>query len=399
MRGPRPVTLGRAAVSAIVAGSIVGPMLLSLDAAAIDPVNSESLLTTTLYQPEGITSDRAGDLFISDNLGHLGEIQATDLNHAVTQIASNGRWAANDVLRHGAYVYVALTAKNEIKRVAIATGTISIYSSVGLAGPSGMTFDSAGNLYVANNDPIGSATHGSIARIPPGGGSAINIHVRGIVRPYGLALVGKRLWVSDIQGNGELYLVPVTGGAATLVYTLPVPAIVDGLSDVVADPAGNIFMAAEQSGSGVIVERPTGGGPAFLMVMTPGTTPLVASGLTWTKGRLYTEDWKTNPFDVWGIDYTAPPGPPISVQAVATDARHGVTARWSTPSFDGNSPVLSYTATSSPGGASCTVLLPSLPSCVLSGLRSATRYNVSVTATNLLGTSRPSASSNTVIPN
>jgi hypothetical protein len=82
---------------------------------------------------------------------------------------------------------------------------------------------------------------------------------------------------------------------------------------------------------------------------------------------------------------------------------HGVTARprpdallvsWRTGP-DGGAPIASYTATATPGGATCTA---SVDGCRLVGLTNGASYTVAVTATNVRGPSRPSAPSAPAIP-
>ena len=86
----------------------------------------------------------------------------------------------------------------------------------------------------------------------------MSIGATGLTAPWGLALVGKTLWVSDgnFSSPGALLTVPVTGGAAVPVFT-PVSAP-QGSSDIVVDPAGNVFMASENDDGGVIIEAPAG---------------------------------------------------------------------------------------------------------------------------------------------
>lgn len=61
-----------------------------------------------------------------------------------------------------------------------------------------------------------------------------------------------------------------------------------------------------------------------------------------------------------------------------------IEVNWSAPESDGGRPVTGYTATASPGGATCTTT--GAKGCTIEGLASGTRYAVTVTATNEAGT-------------
>ena len=87
------------------------------------------------------------------------------------------------------------------------------------------------------------------------------------------------------------------------------------------------------------------------------------------------------------------PTAPLSVSATAGDTR--VAVRWVTPSSSGGSAITSYTATSTPGGFTCTT---SSNACVVTELTNGVSYTFKVTATNLVGTSVASAPSAAVIP-
>ncbi|MBK8321696.1 MAG: DUF4214 domain-containing protein [Betaproteobacteria bacterium] len=104
--------------------------------------------------------------------------------------------------------------------------------------------------------------------------------------------------------------------------------------------------------------------------------------------------------DAYVWDFTLPvgapagvPGAPAITGVVAGDAQ--ATVSFSAPGFDGGSPVLSYTVTRSPGGA--TVNAASSPITV-SGLSNGTGYSFTVTATNAIGTGPASTASSVVTP-
>jgi len=78
--------------------------------------------------------------------------------------------------------------------------------------------------------------------------------------------------------------------------------------------------------------------------------------------------------------------PPRSVTASALS--NSTLVSWQIPSDNGGLAISSYTATASPGGASCTT---SATSCTIAGLQNGTAYQVSVIATNSSGQSLPSS--------
>jgi hypothetical protein len=80
------------------------------------------------------------------------------------------------------------------------------------------------------------------------------------------------------------------------------------------------------------------------------------------------------------------PTPPRTVRVSAGEAL--VEVAWQESASDGGSPITTYTATATPGGRSCTT---TGLSCVVTGLGNGISYTISLTATNLLGTSAPTA--------
>ena len=87
------------------------------------------------------------------------------------------------------------------------------------------------------------------------------------------------------------------------------------------------------------------------------------------------------------------PTPPVGVSAVGE--QQAATVSWSAPVDDGGQPIVSYTVTASPGGATCTT---SSTACTVTGLTAGTSYTFTVRADNGRYVSPPSAASNAVVP-
>jgi hypothetical protein len=72
-----------------------------------------------------------------------------------------------------------------------------------------------------------------------------------------------------------------------------------------------------------------------------------------------------------------------------------VVVKWSPPANDGGTPILSYSVTSTPKSKTCSTKV--VTSCTFSGLKKKVHYTFQVRATNVRGTSGPSAKSNAVL--
>ncbi len=104
--------------------------------------------------------------------------------------------------------------------------------------------------------------------------------------------------------------------------------------------------------------------------------------------RLYAANYDT-PGRVAVIETATTPGSPTAVGATRGDRETRVT--WTAPTDDGGATITRYTATATPGGASCTWTAGDL-GCTITGLANGTAYAVTVTATTLAGTSAASPS-------
>ena len=95
------------------------------------------------------------------------------------------------------------------------------------------------------------------------------------------------------------------------------------------------------------------------------------------------------------VTSTSAPGAPTIGTATATGATTA-TVSFTQPASNGGSVITSYTATSSPSGITGVLNQAGSGTITVTGLASFTSYTFTVTATNAIGTSAPSAASNSI---
>ena len=97
-----------------------------------------------------------------------------------------------------------------------------------------------------------------------------------------------------------------------------------------------------------------------------------------------------------GASGESSPSSPSNVTAAAGDS--SAIVRWVVPTNNGNSPIVKYIVSSSPGTATCTAPGSTSTSCAVSGLENGTSYRFSVVAVNAYGISNASTSPTSTMP-
>ena len=214
--------------------------------------------------------------------------------------------------------------------------------------------------------------------------------------------------------NGTSYTATIVaknaGGSSTGVTAsaTPVAPTPPGAPTGVTATAGNgqatiSWNAPSSAGSSVITSYTVTASPGgrTCTVNAPATTCTI-SGLT--NGTAYT--FSVVATSTAGNSSPSSASTSVSPQATVPSAPTNVTAAsgngeatvsWTTPVSDGGESIDGYIVTSSPDGLTCTAVAPDT-TCTITGLTNGTAYTFTVVASNNIGTSDPSSTSNSVTP-
>jgi len=149
--------------------------------------------------------------------------------------------------------------------------------------------------------------------------------------------------------------------------------------------------------TGYVITASPGGGTMSVGNVTSATFSGLTNGTSYTFTVAAINDAGTGPASApsGAVVPRGPPGAPQNVSATPGDAFAVVS--WTAPTSNGGSPIVSYTVTASPGGATVSVNA-SVTSAQVTGLANGTAYTFTVFATNAAGNGQPSAPSAAVTP-
>ena len=280
---------------------------------------------------------------------------------SVTAVAGSGEatvsWSAPPDGGNPITQYVATSAPEG--HVAVVSGSTLSASVAGLTDGTGYTFTVTATNAVGISGP--SAPSNAVTPLGPPGPPSV---------------------VTAVAGNSETtvsWSAPISdGGSPITQYTAQ------------SDPGGHLATVDAPTLSATVTGLTNGTAYTFTVTgLTNGTAYTFTVTATTALG---TSEPSAPSIAVTPV---GPPTPPRQVTAVSGNSE--ATVSWIAPIFDGGSPITQYAATSTPGGHLAAVDGSTL-SATVAGLTNGTGYIFTVTATNAVGTSGPSAPSNDVTP-
>ena len=186
---------------------------------------------------------------------------------------------------------------------------------------------------------------------------------------------------------------PATTGLVADLVPGPVdgnPQNVTGMNgwayfDVVTDAEGRELWRSDGTTTERITDLTAGAGDGVRGdPLVPVNDRLFFDGITQAEGE-----------ELWYVS-DVPPAPPAPGTPTAVAAERSATVSWPAVAGPAGAPVTRYTATATPGGATCSTT--GALTCVVTGLTAGTSYTFTVTASNRIGTSPASPPSSAVVP-
>jgi len=221
------------------------------------------------------------------------------------------------------------------------------------------------------NYAAGSSTDSNVLTVRLGPGGKVRIANASGSATLRLTVLGYFDATSGPDGAGGTFTITPTAGTGTMAVT------------AAATPVHGSFSAYTWDWGDGTATSP--GATAPHLYATPGIFRIrltaTAAGIGYIGDYFYTAA-------------PAPPGPPTMVTASARNASADVS--WVAPSASGGAPIVSYTVTASPGGATCST--SGQLSCTVSGLTNGTAYTFTATAMNSTGAGLASLPSPPVTP-
>ena len=350
--------------------------------------------------PNGLAVDNIGKrVYVANITSNDVSVFDNMSNTVIATIPVGANPRAVAVNSAGTRVYVSSSNVNSVSVIDTMTNTVIATIPVGLA-PRGVAVNAAGTrVYVAN------ASSNNISVIDATNNTVITTVGVG-TNPFGVSVnpAGTRVYVTN-QNTNDVAVIDATNNSfltGVIVGSVPRGIAVNpaGTRAYVANTGGNTVSVIDITNNTVVATVPVGSSPVGVAVNPAGTKIYVANGST---NNVSVIDGGSNLVISTLAAGSSPGGiamgpilSPLAPNLVSVTPGNGfASVVFSPPTNDGGSPITSYTAKSNP--ANITVTGTSSP-LVVTGLTNGTSYTFTVVATNVAGSSLPSAVSSAVIP-
>ena len=235
------------------------------------PATQFATLPAGTAHPEGITADARGNLYVTNF-----DVSGNTTAGTIVVFDRNGRWLRTLQIGNGSPLLLGIAfrpvthdllvidfGKQQVLAVDPQTGASSVFTTIpggAAAGPNGLAFDAAGNVYISDS------FQATIWRTPPGGGVPVawvtDVDLLGTtgVPPFGANGMAfnrnaSALFVAN-TGNDTIVRIPLNGAGAPGTPEVFVHSI-NGADGLIIDAADNLWVAANQADE-IVVLDPSG---------------------------------------------------------------------------------------------------------------------------------------------
>ena len=236
------------------------------------PATSFATLPPGTAHPEGITADAQGNFYVANF-----DVSGNTTVGTIVVFGRNGQWLRTLAVGNGSNLLLGLAfnpvtgdllvadlGKQQVLKVDPQTGNSSVFTTIpggAAAGPNGLTFDAAGNVYISDSFQATIWRTGPTPGAPTAWVSDPLLGTSG-VPPFGAnGLAFNRdasaLFVAN-TGNDTIVRIPLPGGPAGAPGTPEVFVnSINGADGLIIDAADNLWVAANQADE-IVVVNPTG---------------------------------------------------------------------------------------------------------------------------------------------